>query len=166
MQYIDQHSRFLLVLSIWCANRDVESILQKYFPKSILKILFYFVSWKYFCKVFYFVIFKILFLHYFIFHFENTFEKYFAHHWVGSIRVGSIRVESIRVNQIRIDQIRIDQGSIRPIYVVQRLPNADAYGTPTGFVVVRTSKCWIAMTWITWLHPDSRLATYHWITDV
>ena len=80
MQYVDQHSRFLLVSWLWCANRDVESILQKYFQKSILKILFYFVFWKYFCKVFYFVIFKILFLHYFIFYFENTFEKYFAHH--------------------------------------------------------------------------------------
>ena len=61
MQYIDQHSRFLLVSSLCCAKRNVESILQKYFQKSILKILFYFVFWKYFCKVFYFVIFKILF---------------------------------------------------------------------------------------------------------
>ena len=43
MQYIDQHSRFLLVLSLCCAKRNVESILQKYFQKSILKILFYFV---------------------------------------------------------------------------------------------------------------------------
>ena len=65
---------------------------------------------------------------------------------VGSIRVGSTRVESIRVDQIRIDQIRIDQiridqGSIRSIYVVPRLPNADAYGTATGFAVVRTSIC-------------------------
>ena len=80
MQYMDQHSRFLLVSSLCCAKRNVASILRKYFQKSILKILFYFVFRKYFCKVFYFVIFKILFLHYFIFYFENTFEKYFAHH--------------------------------------------------------------------------------------
>ena len=35
--------RFLLVSFLCCAKRNVGSILQKYFQKSILKILFYFV---------------------------------------------------------------------------------------------------------------------------
>ena len=48
------------------------------------------------------------------------------------------RIQLGQIDQIRIDQIRIDQGSIGSIYMVSRLPNADAYGTPTGFAVVRT----------------------------
>ena len=82
----------------------------------------------------------------------------------GRIDLGQI--DQIRIDQIRIDQIRIDQGSIGSIYMVPRLPNSDAYGTPTGFAVVQTSKWWIAMTWITWLHPNQSVATYHGITDV
>ena len=57
---------------------------------------------------------------------------------LGRIDLGQI--DQIQIDQIRIDQIRIDQGSIGSIYMVPRLPNSDAYDTPTGFAVVRTSK--------------------------
>ena len=50
------------------------------------------------------------------------------------------RIQLGQIDLIRIAQIRIDQGSIGSIYMVPRLPNAGAYGTPTGFSVVRTWK--------------------------
>ena len=80
MQYIDQHSRFLLVSFLCCAKRNVESILQKYFQKVFWKYYFILYFENTFVKYFILLFFKILFLHYFIFYFENTFEKYFAHH--------------------------------------------------------------------------------------
>ena len=70
---------------------------------------------------------------------------------IDQIRIDQIRIDQGRIDQIWIDQGRIDRGrSDRSIWSRDcRMPMLMMPPQDLPYIV-RTSKCWIAMTWITW----------------